>query len=677
MLFTRDNHKCCLAAPESLYAQWRDEFGALGFRTLSLSVAGPVSVPIYTAVMAKVPTPFRGRSDPSLTLAQLNTLIADLANDSQPLHPYILSATGSGSSVVYAAAFRALPGAPVVRPNLTAEQFRSENTTQRAAGRRPIWLDSFGTASDIRYCGIWAPNSDHLAWSAEDLNDSGDQRQQRFEAMVSMRARPAMVALTPQGGVARLFVDSQLKHAWVAKPPMSGGEIQQAMASEEQAGRFPVSIGTEVVDGAVRYTAIFQQSDDVLPRTYRQRGPGAVPLNAANLAKASKIDEWMESYVKAHAQRGVAVAVVEGTRLVFTRGYGYAEAGYPKTEPTTVFRLASVSKTFTAIAAWKALLDDPQVSRNSKMQDILQLTPLPATASLPDNFSKITVRHLLESCSGLNQNGMRGSMAKVRDETTDAQPVPVQTLARMVAGLKMDGTPGGPTTNYGRTDYWLLGLIAAKLSNTAGFDAALKKLVLDPLKMTRTRSSKSKLELRAADEAIHHAPDLATSRSAVHTDRRIVPAHYGGENYDVFDGPGGVSCAAVDLARLLAMLSCRTFNPVFSAGKIDDFLTDAVAATAAGSDHGYHGFDAASGSLPHVQLRKGGSLPGVRTGFDGKVGERFIVILRNCEAVEGATPTDWKTDLGNLAKAVDWGAGDLFPSFGMPGLGVVAAKGQA
>jgi CubicO group peptidase (beta-lactamase class C family) len=480
-----------------------------------------------------------------------------------------------------------------------------------------------------------------------------------------------MVAVTPQGGLARLFVDSALKHGWVAKPGMSGTEIQQVMAAEEAENRFPVSIGTEVINGSVRYSAVFQRSDEIKPRTYRRRGPGAVALNATNAAKAAKIDDWMETYVKAHAQRGVAIAVVEGTRLVFARGYTFAEAGYPETEPTTVFRLASVSKTFTAIAAWKALLDDPKVSRSSRMQDILKLTPLPASATLADDFSKVTVRHLLESCSGINQNGMRGSMAKVRDETSDAQPVAAATLARMVAGLPMPGQPGGPTA-YGRTDYWLLGMIAAKLSKSASFDAALKKLVLDPLKMTRTRGSKSKMEQRLADEAIHHAPDLATSKSAVHTDRRLVPGHYGGENYDVFDGPGGVSCAAVDLARLLAMLSCRSLNPVFPPAVIDEFLQDAVAATQAGTDHGYHGFDAASGTLPHVSLRKGGSLPGVRTGFSGKVGQRFIVILRNCEAVEGATPTDWRTELGDLAKAVDWGSGDLFPQFGMPSLGLTA-----
>ena len=31
------------------------------------------------------------------------------------------------------------------------------------------------------------------------------------------------------------------------------------------------------------------------------------------------------------------------------------------------------------------------------------------------------------------------------------------------------------------------------------------------------------------------------------------------------------------------------------------------------------------------------------------------------QAVEGATPYDWRTELYDLANAVNWGSGDLFP----------------
>lgn len=72
----------------------------------------------------------------------------------------------------------------------------------------------------------------------------------------------------------------------------------------------------------------------------------------------------------------------------------------------------------------------------------------------------------------------------------------------------------------------------------------------------------------------------------------------------------------------------------------------------------------AKGSLPHVELQKGGSLPGVRCGFEGKVGEKFVIMLRNGHAIEGATPTQ-KKEILDMADEIDWGTGDLFPQYGM------------
>ena len=55
--------------------------------------------------------------------------------------------------------------------------------------------------------------------------------------------------------------------------------------------------------------------------------------------------------------RGASLAVVSGTRLVYTRGYTLAEPGYPDIQPTTFFRQASVSKMFTAGAIYQ-LMDE-------------------------------------------------------------------------------------------------------------------------------------------------------------------------------------------------------------------------------------------------------------------------------------------------------------------------------
>lgn len=677
MNFTKDTLKYAVGFTFAKYTKWRDTLAEDGFRTLSLSLAGPSFASLYTAVMVKYDPPFRGESWPRRNRAELEETIERMERD-KSLYPYLIAATGSGSKVVYAVAFREMTSKPVIAFNLTVAGYRAENAVQRAKGRILISFDAFGTESDIRYCAIWAANPNRIAWNAESVDDKGSARQQRFEALRSVGARESLLAMTPNGGLVRLFVDSHLKQGWSAVPNLTAAKLKTLIAEQAAAPklRFPVCIGTTTDNGAFRCSVIFAGGDDILPRTFRISGPDPVGLTAADKTKAKKLDKWMEDYLRAHNFRGAAMAVVEGTRLVYAKGYTLAEASsrYHDITPTTLFRMASVSKAFCGVAVWKALADDPNVSRNSKMQSILGLTQPDGSPPADSDFAKVTIKHLLESNSGIEQISLRQTVKDIKAEVAAAQPLTSQTAARWVAAYTMPGKPGAKAngkqaTQYGRTDYFLLGLVAAKLAGVTGFEAALKKLVLDPLKMTRTRGSTSRIDDREEDEAIHHLSDLETGTSAVHNDRRIVPQQYGDENYEVYDGAGGVSSAVVDVARLCAMFSCRSSNPLFSDGMLKTFLSDAVAATSSGSDNGYHGFDWAKGSYPNIACEKGGGNPGVGAGFSGKTGRRFIVIARNGEKTPNATPEAWDADLDAIAATIDWNGGDLFPHFDMPALG--------
>ncbi len=585
--------------------------------------------------------------------------------------------------MVYAASFRAMSAKPKVELSMTAAAYRQQHAAQRTAGRIPIAVDAFGTASAIRYCAIWGDNADRIAWNAEAIDDHKPERQQRFDAMTSIGARSAIVAMTPNGGVMRVFVDSQLKHSWAAADDMSGNKFSAVLVEQKAAGRFPVRIGATVVASGVRYSAIFAKSDEVLPRKFRIRGPAPIGLNAVNRGRAAKIDEWMEAYVRAHNFRGAAIAVVEGTRLVYAKGYTLAEAAprYADIEPTTLFRMASVSKTFTGLATWKALAQRGSAgpvanARNTKMQSVLHLRKTNGT--LPTgHFASISMRHLLESNSGIDQGIVRDKTVypTAADPNGATQPLTLTDIKHAIADAPMAGMPGGVLANgrqatvYGRTDYILLGLAVAGLSGRSSFVSGLKKQLLDPLRMARTRGSRSKIEARGSDEAIQHSPDLATGPSAVHNDRRLVPVAYGYDNYEVYGGAGGLSSAVIDVARMGAMLNCRRRNPVFSISELDALIDSAQVATSAGSDKGYYGFDAVveDHEVGLVRANKGGGLSAVGAGLWGHIGGRFIAIARNGEKVAGA-PEAWNTEIDAIAATVDWGDGDLFAGFGMPSL---------
>jgi CubicO group peptidase (beta-lactamase class C family) len=651
----------------------RDKYEALDYRPLSLSIYGSPDDPLYAAVMVKRPKIITTKSFVNLDQAGYQRTFDDMV--SQGFGPFIITATGPSGGAVFAGSFRAMSDIPLTRSNLSQADFIDLNRKQHDAGAILVWADAFGTEDDSRYCAIWGPNPERIAWNIDAVDEAGDTLKQRSDAMASVGARPVLFAVTPAGRIMAAFVDSQIG-AWASRSNMTSAGYKTEKENQAVKKLYPVYISASGTGDSARFAAIFATQEQHRPRVFRIRGPEPAGLDQANRVKAQALDQWMEDYVRAHNFRGAAMAIVDGTRLVYAKGYTLAETEpyYRDIHPTTLFRMASVSKAFCGVSVWKALADDPQESHNSKMQAILGLTPHNGSNADHD-FADITVRHLLESNSGIDQGSLRAIVSEVKADLNQTQPLTSPQAASRIAARSMPGKPGATLkngkqdTHYGSTDYFLLGLVAAKLAGVTGFESALKKLLLDPLKMTRTRGSRSRVEDRVTDEALHHMPALETGTSAVHNDRRIVPLQYGDENYEVYDGAGGLSSAVVDVARMCAMLSCRFSNPLFTDNFLGALLSDAVAATSGGSEHGYYGFDWAIGAYPSVACEKKGGNPSVGAGFSAHTASRFIVIARNGEKVEDATLVNWDTELAAIAATIDWKGGDLFPHFDMPALG--------
>ena len=108
--------------------------------------------------------------------------------------------------------------------------------------------------------------------------------------------------------------------------------------------------------------------------------------------EASRLTDALFAPLDAGVQPGAAVMVIREGRIVHSRGYGYAdlENRRPIT-PSTPFRLASVSKHFTA-AAVMALADDEALGYDDPV-----VRWLPELAA----YEGVTIRHLLTHTAGL------------------------------------------------------------------------------------------------------------------------------------------------------------------------------------------------------------------------------------------------------------------------------------
>src|SRR5437870_3393649 len=82
-------------------------------------------------------------------------------------------------------------------------------------------------------------------------------------------------------------------------------------------------------------------------------------------------DREIQKFMRARNIPGGALAVVKDRRLVYTRGYGWAdrENKIPAT-PTSLFRIASISKPFTAVAVLK-LVEEQKLKLHARVWDLL------------------------------------------------------------------------------------------------------------------------------------------------------------------------------------------------------------------------------------------------------------------------------------------------------------------
>ena len=185
-------------------------------------------------------------------------------------------------------------------------------------------------------------------------------------------------------------------------------------------------------------------------------------------AHGAEIDALMGRY--AGDVPGASLIVIKDGKPIVRRGFGYANLEqHTKTRPDTNYRLASVSKQFTAACILllkqdgKLRLDDP----------IRKWLP-----ELPDSDSKITVANLLTHTSGLiDYEDLIPS-----DRTSQINDADV---LRMIAAQHRLYFAPGSAHRYSNGGYVLLGLIVERIS---GMDLAdfMKQRIFQPLGMDHT-----------------------------------------------------------------------------------------------------------------------------------------------------------------------------------------------
>lgn len=199
---------------------------------------------------------------------------------------------------------------------------------------------------------------------------------------------------------------------------------------------------------------------------------------------AANVDAYLQKQVAAKSFRGAALIAVNG-KIEFEHGYGFAsEELRVQNTPQTKFRIASLTKQFTA--ACVLLLQEQ--GKLDVHDPIAKYLP-----SLPAPWQAITIHQLLTHTSGVPNYTEFPPISQLN--LTGATP---QELVAVVADKPLL-FPSGTKFSYTNTGYVLLGMLIEKVSGEHYADF-LREKIFTPLAMNDSGydTAAAILPLRAA-----------------------------------------------------------------------------------------------------------------------------------------------------------------------------------
>src|SRR6266700_1938901 len=244
------------------------------------------------------------------------------------------------------------------------------------------------------------------------------------------------------------------------------------------------------------------------------------------------VDALAAGYHRRAGQPGLAYGIVAGGELVHAAGLGERHIGGPRPDAGTVFRIASMTKSFTA-AAILTLRDDGVLRLEDPAEDYVpELRDWPPVS--PD-AARISIRHLLTMTAGFPTDDPWGDRQ---------QGLPLQDFAHFLSkGVSFNCAPG-TRFEYSNLGYAILGRVITAVTGMAYPDFVRHRL-LRPLGMTRTGYEVEEFEV----------PRQASGPAGVARGYRRAPGGWSEVAFDpagAFAPMGGIFSCVRDLTRWVA-----------------------------------------------------------------------------------------------------------------------------
>jgi CubicO group peptidase (beta-lactamase class C family) len=250
--------------------------------------------------------------------------------------------------------------------------------------------------------------------------------------------------------------------------------------------------------------------------------------DAAQPTLEAEIDRFITHQMAVQHIPGLALVITHENQVLHLKGYGNSNTEQPIT-PQTQFAIASLSKSFTAIAVLQ-LVEAGKIELDAPVQKYLPEFTL-ADAKIA---AQITIRHLLNHTSGLSDWSFLESLQS--QPTTNAERVTSLHNVHLVAAP-------GTQFHYFNPNYDVLARVVEVVSSQP-FSEYLRSHIFTPLQMSQTfhATTMTEAQQRASRLATGHLMAFAIPFTA-----QELSGYLGGN--------AGVVSTAEDMAKYLILHS--------------------------------------------------------------------------------------------------------------------------
>lgn len=629
-----------------------DDLSAKGYRPISLSIYGSTGSLRYAAIWIQRAGPllvgFHGFDSDDYQ---------DFVNTRWPqgYRPICLTATGSGGNARFAGFFELTNAPGDAQHGLTEAEFVSARTAARALDQDITAIDIYNTVADPRYIVAFGPvAAGQGSYVSIDKNDY----QEHFDAFAEGHARPKIIAFNDHDRYVSVWQSDDIGD-WIGHHDMTSKEYQDYTDLYSQANWYPITVQGSGSGSDTRYAAAWAASDLPLANQWTMTGPGQPSMQP--------FDDWVQNWMTSNDLRGASLAVVKDGRLVHARGYTWARKGYPVTQPTSLFAIASCSKPITSIAIHQAF----DGSNNLLDPSDSMMGLFPGTTVFDGNTSLIDIHALLTHQAGWDSSLGIEPMLAADATIASALGIPLPIDKYDIFDFMLESQPLDylPYSNfvYSNFGFSVLGRVLEQSNTGIPYASVVQQKLFDPLGITRAEIGGSLFSELLPGEVLYHQYRPSIARSAMEDARPWVASQYGAWNERNLDAHGGWVMAAPDFAKVLAAFDLGARNPILGLKQTTAMWTDDPSWP--GVMRGWFRKSVADGNggtvnMAHHNGGLGGTTSFVAHRLDGY---SFVFLTNgNRSLLFGNVQGEELSDIANTIPI--WPNHDLFPDMGLPSL---------